>query len=218
MTRTTTRRRGAALENAILDAAWAELEAGGWAGFTMQSVSARAGTAKAVIYRRWRNRMELAADLLERETASRQWSRTRSIDLVTDLRSFLHEMAGFLASPYGDAVRGVMTQGDSARRASLLAGPVIIGRVRTIAEAAQERGELVVEPPGSVLNLGHAVMMSEFLHTGRPADEAGVESVLNDLWLPAIRASQSRSGADGARPVDPRASADADPRGAITAP
>src|ERR1700727_1883396 len=55
-----TRRRGATLEHALLDAAWEELQESGYAKLTMERVADRAGTSRAVIYRRWRNRVELA--------------------------------------------------------------------------------------------------------------------------------------------------------------
>jgi AcrR family transcriptional regulator len=54
-----TRRRGATLEHALLDAAWEELQSSGYAKVTMERVAERAGTSRAVIYRRWRNRSEL---------------------------------------------------------------------------------------------------------------------------------------------------------------
>ena len=46
------RRRGIALEEALLDAAWAELTERGYDGFTIDAVAARAGTSRAVLYRR----------------------------------------------------------------------------------------------------------------------------------------------------------------------
>src|ERR1700722_11909093 len=54
-----TRRRGATLERALLDAAWEELQESGYARLTMERGADRAGTSRAVIYRRWRNRAEL---------------------------------------------------------------------------------------------------------------------------------------------------------------
>ncbi len=47
------RRRGAALENALLTAAWDELDERGYDDFTVDGVAARAGTSRAVLYRRW---------------------------------------------------------------------------------------------------------------------------------------------------------------------
>ena len=59
MTETKSRRRGAQLEQAILEAAWAELNDVGYAALTIEAVAARAGTSKPVIYRRWPSRAEL---------------------------------------------------------------------------------------------------------------------------------------------------------------
>src|SRR5919109_1255790 len=54
------RRRGAALEKALLDAAWEELSVQGYARFTMDAVVRRAGTSPSVLYLRWSDRDELA--------------------------------------------------------------------------------------------------------------------------------------------------------------
>jgi AcrR family transcriptional regulator len=48
------RRRGASLEDAILDAAWEQLTAEGYGHFTIDTVAARARTSKPVLYRRWK--------------------------------------------------------------------------------------------------------------------------------------------------------------------
>ena len=55
-----TRRRGALLESAILDAAAKELLAAGYHAFTMEAVAKSAGTNKNAIYRRWPSRAALA--------------------------------------------------------------------------------------------------------------------------------------------------------------
>ncbi|MFY9671939.1 MAG: TetR/AcrR family transcriptional regulator, partial [Trebonia sp.] len=54
-----TRRRGAELEQAILDAAWEQLIAEGYEHFTIDTVAARARTSKPVLYRRWKTRDDL---------------------------------------------------------------------------------------------------------------------------------------------------------------
>jgi AcrR family transcriptional regulator len=53
------RRRGADLEDAILDAAWEQLTAEGYGHFTIDTVAARARTSKPVLYRRWKTSDEL---------------------------------------------------------------------------------------------------------------------------------------------------------------
>jgi AcrR family transcriptional regulator len=55
-----TRRRGAALEEALLEAAWEELVESGYAGFTIDGVADRARTGRQVLYRRWPAKRDLA--------------------------------------------------------------------------------------------------------------------------------------------------------------
>lgn len=62
-----TRRRGTALEAAILDAAWDVLQTDGWNGFTFAGVAERAQSSKPVLYRRWRTREELLRATLRRQ-------------------------------------------------------------------------------------------------------------------------------------------------------
>lgn len=72
---TVTRRRGAELEEAILQAAAEVLEESGVPALTMDEVARRAGTNKNALYRRWPNRVALGAAAYRRlaapETAPR---------------------------------------------------------------------------------------------------------------------------------------------------
>ena len=83
-----TRRRGAALESVILEAAWQELSERGWAGFTVEGVAARSGAAKTVIYRRWSNRVALVEDMLNRARADAEVPFGSSGSLRADLLGF----------------------------------------------------------------------------------------------------------------------------------
>ena len=62
MTSVPQRKRGAALEDAILEAAYAELSEVGYRAFSVEGVASRARTGKASIYRRWPTRRELMLD------------------------------------------------------------------------------------------------------------------------------------------------------------
>jgi AcrR family transcriptional regulator len=53
------RRRGPALEAALLDAAWEELSKRGYKAFTIDAVADRAGTSRPVLYRRWATEQDL---------------------------------------------------------------------------------------------------------------------------------------------------------------
>ena len=63
------RRRGSALEDAILDAAWVELDTHGYAGLTMEAVAVRAGTSRPVLARRWDTRAALAVAAIRRQVS-----------------------------------------------------------------------------------------------------------------------------------------------------
>ena len=53
------RRRGAELEEALLEATWAELSEHGYGALTIDAVAQRAGTSRPVVYRRWAAKPEL---------------------------------------------------------------------------------------------------------------------------------------------------------------
>lgn len=63
------RRRGPALEEALLDAAWTELTERGYDELTIDGVAVRAGTSRAVLYRRWPNKQELVLAAVAHEVA-----------------------------------------------------------------------------------------------------------------------------------------------------
>ncbi|MHC1550205.1 TetR/AcrR family transcriptional regulator [Phyllobacterium sp. K27] len=85
------RRRGADLENAILDAAWAEMGEKGYAGLTMEGTAARAGTSRPVLSRRWSSGQELATAAIQRELARRPVVVPDLGDLRNELLSFLQQ-------------------------------------------------------------------------------------------------------------------------------
>lgn len=62
----TRRRRGAALEEAILDATWEELAAFGYESLTLEAIARRAGTSRPVLSRRWDNLSKLASAAIAR--------------------------------------------------------------------------------------------------------------------------------------------------------
>lgn len=60
------RRRGQALDEAILDAAWVELSDRGYEGLTLDAVAKRAGTSRPVLHRRWQSPASLVTAALAR--------------------------------------------------------------------------------------------------------------------------------------------------------
>jgi AcrR family transcriptional regulator len=187
-----TRRRGAALEQAILEAAWGEVRAHGWDGFTIDGVATRAGTAKAVIYRRWDNRVKLAEEMLSRTASSTRGAFVPTDELRDDLLGFLEMMAEFLRGPFGQVIRGVVTDSDPGLL-SVFGDAPLVEDIRIMVEHAYASGQLRVMPSALAMNVGHAVMMSEFLQTGTVPENAALVDLVDAVWLPALRAAEVRS-------------------------
>jgi hypothetical protein len=103
-----TRRRGAALEDAILEAAYAELSEVGYLALSVEAVAARARTGKASIYRRWPTKQELVLDALCAGLPSAQQCGviplpTGDETTVEALHGIAAAIARILASSAGDA-------------------------------------------------------------------------------------------------------------------
>ena len=104
-----TRRRGAQLETALLEAAWAELTAVGYSAFTMEGVATRAKTSRAVLYRRWSNRPDLAMAAIRHHAAHTVHDlpdtatlRDDVLALLRQLSASVSEMAGVLSFMFAD--------------------------------------------------------------------------------------------------------------------
>jgi AcrR family transcriptional regulator len=107
-----TRRRGAALEDAILQAAYAELSEVGYLGLSVEAVAARARTGKASIYRRWPTKQLLVLDALCAGLPDAQQCGLAPVDLgdrstVEALHDIAKAISQVLDSPAGDAMRAV---------------------------------------------------------------------------------------------------------------
>jgi len=189
---TKTRRRGAELEQAILDAAWAELSEVGYASLTMERVAARAGTSKPVVYRRWASRAELVLAA---------WSAQVPIEPVTpdtgSLRGDLHALFTRVAhradSIMSEMIAGVM--GEAFRHpeiASLLRDRLdsapLSKAVWTIVDRAVDRGELApVHLPPRVLRLPLDLIRGESIMCGTPLPERTINQFVDDVYVPLLR-------------------------------
>jgi len=87
------RRRGAVLEEAILDAAWRELTENGYEHFTIEAVAARAQTSRPVLYRRWPQRAELALAAMQNYWRQHPIAVPDTHSLRGDLIKFLRQLA-----------------------------------------------------------------------------------------------------------------------------
>jgi AcrR family transcriptional regulator len=140
------RRRGAELEEAILEAAWLELTERGYAGLTMESVAERAGTSRPVLARRWDGKAQLAISAIRQQMTKHPVEVPDRGNLRTELLEFLER-----ASDRAVGVAAAFTLFSSEYFAETSSVPkdlraaLIHGRVQSlpaILERAVKRGEV----------------------------------------------------------------------------
>ena len=106
------RRRGAALEDAILQAAYDELTEAGYTAFSVESVATRARTGKASIYRRWPTKPELVMDAMcaalpTAEDCGFEAVLADSVTTSDALHTVAQTISTILTSPAGAAMRAI---------------------------------------------------------------------------------------------------------------
>ena len=117
------RPRSLGAKRAILDAARALVEKGGYQAATIEAIAARSGVAKTTIYRWWPNRTTLVVDLLV-EMAAAEVPAPVGRDPLRALRTELRRTAAVADAPLGRLLMSLLgeAQDDPELRVSLLKG------------------------------------------------------------------------------------------------
>jgi AcrR family transcriptional regulator len=187
------RRRGDELEAALLDAAWEELVAVGFARLTMESVAARARTGVAVLYRRWPGKDALTM------AAIAHYGQQHPVE-IPDTGSLRGDMLALLGgvndARYSFTV--VVTAAFSGLLTSTGLTPAEV-RARLLGDRplwsdqifrrAHERGELDLDKtPAAVLALPFDLMRHDLLMTLKPVPPDRLTAIVDDLFLPLVAA------------------------------
>jgi AcrR family transcriptional regulator len=176
-TNRTPNRRSERSKQKILDATRELLaEEGGLRALTIEAVAARSGVAKTTIYRRWRDKWELALDavmidMLPRFADPVDVGDTRK-ELVTFLDSVVKQLA---APPMGPAMQALVSQiATEPELARVYREQVVEPRraqLRPVIDRAIARGDL---RPDTDLRLVHELMLGpvfyRLLLSGGPLD------------------------------------------------
>jgi AcrR family transcriptional regulator len=188
------RRRGVLLEDAILDAAWAELEERGYPGLTLDGVAKRAGTSRPVLYRRWPSRTALATAALGRHMA-------QNPIVVPDLGSVRHEIylllrrLSDLARPnlirlFFDMQKDLADKHSNFAdvRSHLRAQIVDSDVMQTILGRAIERGEIDAgRLVPRIVSLPTDLARHEILMTFEPLSDEAIKQIVDEVFLPLVR-------------------------------
>lgn len=186
------RRRGAALEQAILRAAVVELTESGYSGLTMDRVARRAGTNKNAIYRRWPNRSALGLAAY-RELVEVELRLPDTGELRGDVLELLHRMNRALSSPRADILRGLLASvGDEPELLAELHDQFAdsgAGRWLTALGRAVARGEA---PPEAlhprVATVPLVLLRNEYVTRGIAAVPGSViVEIVDEVYLPLVR-------------------------------
>ena len=186
------RRRGEALEKALLDAASAELTERGYDDLTIDAVATRAGTSRAVLYRRWPNKQELVLATLT------QYVNTKFVD-APDTGSLRGDVIGLLKLANKLRIRLAMlvfTQlGGFYREANTnlaeLGAFVQGGRdamLDEVIERAVARGEIRAgQVSDRVARLPVDLFRYELMMTLQPLADEVIEEIVDTVFLPLVR-------------------------------
>ncbi|MFE0368226.1 TetR/AcrR family transcriptional regulator [Streptomyces tendae] len=187
---TPTRRRGAALENAITDAAWEVLVEHGYNGFTYEAITARAGTSKPVLYRRWPQREDLLIATLTRYWRPLGIPDTGSLrqDALTLLRTVNAERDRtviLLRIQLADYFRETGTTFQDLR--SRLHPTDQQPPFATLVDRAIKRGELTDVPrPDRVVNLPFDLVRHDMLMAMGAVPDEVIVDIVDTVWLPLL--------------------------------
>ncbi|MBL7258988.1 TetR/AcrR family transcriptional regulator [Paractinoplanes lichenicola] len=187
-----TRRRGAELEVAILDAAWAVLIESGYTGFTFEAIAARAGTSRPVLYRRWPQRDDLLVATLRRHWAAKPIPVPDTGSLRDDAIGFLRNVdqgrTGLMTLISAQLVEYFRATGTNFRELrDSMRPPGQPTGFATIVQRAVARGELadVVRSP-RVIDLPFDLFRNEMLMTMRPVTADWITETIDVVWLPLL--------------------------------
>jgi len=188
-----------ALEDALLDAAWAELRATGYASLTMEAVAERAGTSRAVLYRRWPSRAALVIAAMRRHRPMLSGDVPDTGSLRGDVLALLTRISERLAELDPETVYGIL--GDYFADSQLFSQvqdqvlQIGAGVMATILKHAEERGEITPGISPRVATLPTDLFRHElFIRRIPPAGQV-ITEIIDEVFLPLVRnAAVSASG------------------------
>jgi AcrR family transcriptional regulator len=184
------RRRGAVLEEALLDAAWTELRAVGYSQLTYDAVANRAGTSRPVLYRRWAHKHDLVLAAMKNHAPLLSGPVPDTGSLRGDVIALLERGAKQLRVVGQDVILGLLSDiiaGPDRLSQALRVSDVSLEVMMTILKRADERGEVYLKTiPERVITLPLDLNRHEIIVTGNVPTLASIEHIVDDIFLPLV--------------------------------
>jgi AcrR family transcriptional regulator len=196
---TAIRRRGAALEQAMLDAGWQQLLNEGYGGFTFEAIAQRAKTSKAVLYRRWPDKESLLLAVLAHQALGSPGEIPDTGSLREDVIALLRSAnrLGDVGAALFSTILGAYfdeTETTPAQLRVRLLGDRDLAMTH-IVQRAIERGELRAALPPRVVALPVDLLRNECMMNLSRASEATIVDIVDTVFLPlASGATQKPRG------------------------
>jgi AcrR family transcriptional regulator len=187
---TSTRRRGPALEAALLDAAWQELQAAGYAKLTMEGVADRAGTSRPVLSRRWRSRPELVIAALRHHRPMLSGETPDTGSLRGDVLALLRRTSAGMTEIGPETIYGLI--GDYFADPALfsgLRGDFLQPRAHVMAAIlrhAAERGEIRGDISPRIATLPIDLLRHELFLSRTPPQDPVITQIVDEVFLPLV--------------------------------
>ncbi|MGN6483541.1 MAG: TetR/AcrR family transcriptional regulator [Thermomicrobiales bacterium] len=185
------RRRGEQLEEALLEAAWAELEERGYDALTIEGVAERARTSRAVVYRRWATKGELAVAAI-----AFSWRRERpEIPDTGSLREDMIEMFRRANATRAPRITGLLVQigafiRDTGKGIADLREEILHDlrpSQHVILDRAIARGELdPARLTPRLRQLPWDLYRHELIVTMKPVPEETIVAIVDEIFLPLV--------------------------------
>ncbi|MDF0528830.1 TetR/AcrR family transcriptional regulator [Tsukamurella sp. 8F] len=186
-----TRRRGAELELALLDAAFEELREKGYDAFTIDAVAQRAHTSRAVLYRRWSSKPDLVTAAIAHGRDRSPVAAPDTGTLRGDLLALFEEtnrtraqLGIMMGSRLGAYYAETGTSFADLRETVLKGGGFAVDEILT---RAVERGE--IDPTRltpRVRSVPFDLYRHELLMTLRPVSPDVAASIVDEVFLPLV--------------------------------
>lgn len=184
-----TRRRGAVLEDAILTAAWEQLQDKGYQHLTIEGVAQQAETTKTVLYRRWPDKARLVIAALSKFDFVAGYQIPDTGSLRGDFLNLFGQMATFLEKMNSETLRGLMADRlQNVQLDQLLTaandGAELAALVQPMLDHAAARGEIAhADWPDRLINLVGVLLINEVVtrQTLTPTTQA---EIVDKILLP----------------------------------
>lgn len=183
------RRRGATLEQAILDAAWEELTQVGYRDLTIEGVAARAHTGKQAIYRRWPGRARLVIAAMREHAPAYSGELPDTGELRGDVLELLRRAAARMMELGPETIHGLLADlVEDPEYVALIDRSTGEAAMRTLLKRAAARGEISLDQiTPRIAALPVDLLRHEVFLAGASVPDPVILEIVDEVFLSLVQ-------------------------------